>query len=132
MRDLKMKLDSDIKKMSFGERGKELQRLRNLIRTHKVKKDNARCYMADDELYDKTLPEGGEGAGKMTLPREVLLVQCDRYIRQQQKRNEPSNKQLGFSIIDRLLIICQYNAHVKNTITKSWTKARAVFSLGSN
>ena len=78
-----MKLDKDIKNMSFSERGKELQRARKLIRTHKARKDNERCWMADVELYNRTLPEKGGEAGKMGLPEEVLIVECRRYIKSQ-------------------------------------------------
>lgn len=87
-----MKLDNDIKGMSAGMRGKELQRLRDLIRTHKRKKNNARCWLNDVALYDKALPEGAGGAGRMELPREVLLVQCDHYIRGQQRCSKPGAK----------------------------------------
>ena len=89
-----MKTDKDILGMSFTERGRELQRLRQLIRTHKKKKDNARCWLNDLTLYKKALPEGQTGAGRMELPKEALLVQCDRYIRGQQKRL-PSCLKLG-------------------------------------
>ena len=80
-----MKLDNDVKKMSNAERGQEIQRLRGLIRTHKAKKDNARCWLADIALYDMALPEGSGGAGSMDLPREVLLINCARYIDRQQR-----------------------------------------------
>lgn len=79
-----MKLDKDIQTMSFKARGQELMRLRSLIRTHKKKRDNARCWHNDETLYAKTLPEGSDGAGKMTLPEEKLLRNCRLYIRGQQ------------------------------------------------
>ena len=87
-----MKLDPDIKAMSFGERGKEFQRLRNLVRTHKANENNSRCWIADLDLYDRALPEGSGGAGKMDLPREVLLANCGRYIDRQQIDKKPSPK----------------------------------------
>jgi hypothetical protein len=80
-----MKLDKDVKKMSKAKRGKELQRLRSLIRTHKKRENNARCWMADVELYKKALPEGGGGAGRMDLPKNLLLLNCVRYISGQQR-----------------------------------------------
>lgn len=79
-----MKLDLDIKAMNLSARGQELMRLRNLIRTHKSKRDNARCWHNDEELYARALPEGSRGAGKMLLPEVVLLRNCKRYIRNQQ------------------------------------------------
>jgi hypothetical protein len=87
-----MKLDDDIKKMSHAKRGKEIARLRRLIRTHKAKKDNARCWHNDEQLYDKTLPEGSANAGKMTLPEDVLLQNCKRYIKRQQCPTSCPNK----------------------------------------
>jgi hypothetical protein len=75
-----MKLDRDISEMSFGERGRELQRLRGLIRSHRGKRDNGRCWMNDIGLYKRTLPEGARGAGTMLLPLNTLLVNCKRYI----------------------------------------------------
>ncbi|MBA3732903.1 hypothetical protein H0W91_00830 [Patescibacteria group bacterium] len=78
-----MKLDRDIKEMSLSERGKELQRLRNLLRTHKARENNARCWMADITLYDSALPEGSKGTGQMNLPRETLLRNCANYIDRQ-------------------------------------------------
>jgi hypothetical protein len=79
-----MKLDRDVKAMSHRARGRELMRLRALIRTHKKKKDNARCWHCDEQLYKRTLPEGSEGAGRMTLSEAVLLRNCKKYIRGQQ------------------------------------------------
>ncbi len=79
-----MKLDKDIILMTDGDRGKEIQRLRKLIRTHKLAEGNARCWRNDIELYEHTLPEGAEGAGRMDLPRNVLLGNCARYIDRQQ------------------------------------------------
>ena len=79
-----MKLDSDIKEMSLGERGQELARLRQLIRIHKNKQNNARCWHTDTQLYDRTLPEGSTGAGQMNRPELVLLSDCKKYIRAQQ------------------------------------------------
>jgi hypothetical protein len=87
-----MKLDKDVAEMNSSERGQELQRLRSLIRTHKRLKNNARCWLSDVALYDRALPEGSSGAGRMDLPREVLLVQCDRYIRNQQRNISFSKK----------------------------------------
>lgn len=79
-----MKLDQDIKEMTFSERGQEIARLRKLIRTHKDKKDNARCWHTDTQLYEKALPEGAKGAGQMNRPELVLLRDCRKYIRGQQ------------------------------------------------
>jgi hypothetical protein len=79
-----MNHDKDIAKLSFAERGKELRRIRKLIRTHKHKKDNARCWLNDKKLYDQVLPEGSNGGGRMTLPFETLIGNCRRYIRRQQ------------------------------------------------
>jgi hypothetical protein len=77
-------LDRDVKKMSFGARGRELMRLRRLIRTHKNKRGNARCWHADLELYARTLPENVRNSGQMDLPKDVLLRNCSRYIDRQQ------------------------------------------------
>lgn len=79
-----MKTERDILGMSFGKRGRELQRLRALIRTHKRKPNNARCWHTDEQLYDRALPEGSKDAGRMTLPEKVLLRKCKQYIRGQQ------------------------------------------------
>ena len=79
-----MKLDSDVKKMSFKERGQELARLRKLIRSHKNKSDNARCWHTDTQLYERALPEGSAGAGQMNRPELVLLGDCKKYIHGQQ------------------------------------------------
>lgn len=79
-----MKLDQDIKNMSSGQRAKELMRVRVLIRTHKKKKNNARCWINDEVLYDKVLPEGSKNAGRMTLSKDILLQNCARYISGQQ------------------------------------------------
>jgi hypothetical protein len=43
-----MKLDTDIKSMSQERRGYELQRLRNLLRSHKKKRGHARCWKNDE------------------------------------------------------------------------------------
>ena len=82
-----MKLDRDIASMSHGERGRELMRLRTLIRTHKAKRDNARCWLNDVVLYNKSLPEGGLGAGAMSQPFTKLIERCRSYIRGQQRRS---------------------------------------------
>ena len=89
-----MKLDTDIKKMSFGERGEELMRMRKLIRSHKRKRNNARCWHNDEQLYARILPEGSKHAGRMTLPEDVLLGNCRRYIHGQQctQHKCPKNK----------------------------------------
>ncbi len=78
-----MRTDKDIAEMSFGERGRELKRIWRLIRTHKRKRDNARCWHNDLQLYEAVLPEGCRGAGRMTLPKEVLLRNCSKYIDRQ-------------------------------------------------
>ena len=80
-----MKLDKDVADMGLGERGQEIMRLRRLIRAHKKKKGNARCWLNDATLYERALPEGSSGAGRMDLPEEVLLKNCQRYIRGQQR-----------------------------------------------
>lgn len=87
-----MKLDGDVSQMSFGERGKELQRLRALIRTHKRKRGHARCWKNDADLYKRALPEGDGGAGRMDLPKKVLLRACEHYIDGQQQ---------GLTILDQ-------------------------------
>lgn len=79
-----MKLDADIKAMSTGDLKQELQRIRSLVRTHKGRKGNARCWHVDLELYESVLPEGCEGAGKMNLSKDVLLKKCNGYIDRQQ------------------------------------------------
>jgi hypothetical protein len=83
--EVQMALDKDVKKMSFSKRGEEIQRLRKLIRTHKSLKNNARCWLSDLALYDRALPEGSGGAGKMMLPKKTLLIQCASYIDRQQR-----------------------------------------------
>lgn len=79
-----MKLDRDIRAMGSAELRRELMRVRSLVRTHKKRKDNARCWHADLELYARILPEGDKGAGKMKLPEHVLLRNCWRYVQRQQ------------------------------------------------
>ena len=76
-----MKLDDDIKEMTFAERGQELARIRSLIRTHKKKRRHARCQFNDDFLYKHSLPEGSENVGYMDLPIDVLLRGCEKYIK---------------------------------------------------
>ncbi|MBI5733229.1 hypothetical protein HY967_04780 [Candidatus Jorgensenbacteria bacterium] len=78
-----MKLDPDIKKMPTGKLRRELQRTRNVIRSHRNKEGNARCWHNDLGLYGKTLPES-KPAGKMTQPEDELLRNCKNYIRRQQ------------------------------------------------
>lgn len=80
-----MRLDREIKEMTLGERGRELQRLRMLIRTHKSKSRNGRCWKNDENLYDLALPEGSEGGGRMDLPFDVLIAGCRKYIKGQQR-----------------------------------------------
>ncbi len=79
-----MKLDDDVREKSAGRLRRELQRIRNFIRSHKRKQKNARCWHNDIFLYDRTLPEGSESAGRMDLPKEELLKNCGRYIDRQQ------------------------------------------------
>ncbi len=88
-----MKLDKDILEMSHAERGQELMRVRKLIRTHKAKRNNARCWLADLMLYAKTLPEKNTGAGSMDLPIQVLLKNCRQYIVGQQCSLKKPSKQ---------------------------------------
>lgn len=76
----RMNLDKDLHLMSFAARGQEIMRIRRLIRTHKKKKDNARCWLNDLQLYDDILPEGSGKAGRMNLPACVLLKNCKKYI----------------------------------------------------
>lgn len=78
-----MKLDKDIKRMSLGQARRELQRVRGRIRTHRDAKGNARCWLNDVRLYETVLPEQ-KSAGRMDLPKEVLLRNCKRYIEGQQ------------------------------------------------
>ena len=63
------KLDVDIKGMSLGQRGNEIQRLREIIRSHKRKENSSSRRLADVELYNRALPEGAQGAGRMDLSR---------------------------------------------------------------
>ena len=83
LREKALKLDQDIKEMSLGGLRSELQRVRKLIRVHRDAKGNARCWLNDLLLYEKSLPEQ-KPAGKMDLPEKVLLRECKRYIRRQQ------------------------------------------------
>lgn len=78
-----MKLDKDIKMMTDGEARQELQRVRELVRTHRDREGNSRCWHADLELYGRVLPEN-EMPGRMDLPKDVLLANCSRYIDRQQ------------------------------------------------
>ena len=55
-----MKLDRDILDMSLGEARRALMRARNLVRTHKKRKDNARCWHGDLQLYDRVLREAAK------------------------------------------------------------------------
>lgn len=79
-----MKMDFDIKNKSEGELRLELQRVRNAIRRHKKADGNARCWHNDLDLYDRALPEGKKGSGKMDIAKEILLKNCGRYIDRQQ------------------------------------------------
>ncbi len=76
------KKDDDIKKMSLFELRRETMKLRKKIRWHRNLNEDARCHHCDDELYT-VLPEV-KPAGKMTLPVEVHLGRCWRYILRQQ------------------------------------------------
>jgi hypothetical protein len=80
------RMDEDVASMSFAECGREIVRLRQLIRTHKNKDGNGRCWMNDRNPYNKALPEGDKGAGRMDSPREVLLVNCKQCITGQKRR----------------------------------------------
>ncbi len=77
-----MKLERDIRAMSEGEVRQELMRVRQLIRTHRDRRGNARCHHADEELYGRILPEQ-KPAGRMTGKKEDLLRECARYIDRQ-------------------------------------------------
>lgn len=79
-----MKLDPDIKQKSSGELRRDLQRIRNAIRRHKKADGNARCWHNDLDLYERALPEGKKGSGKMDIPKDILLKNCGRYIDRQQ------------------------------------------------
>ena len=79
-----MKLDKDVKDMTAGEARQALMRVRRLIRTHKRKKGNARCFHNDTALYNATLPEGSRGSGVMDLSEKEHLKKCARYVRLQQ------------------------------------------------
>ena len=68
--------------MSHGERGQALARVWALIRTHKRKCNNGRCWQNDIALYKRTV--GTRGSGRMDLPEKVLFRNCKRYIRGQQ------------------------------------------------
>lgn len=78
-----MKLDPDIKKMTAGVARQELMRVRELIRTHRDREENSRCWHADEELYGRVLPET-KLAGRMDGDKNVLLGNCARYIERQQ------------------------------------------------
>lgn len=78
-----MRLDRDIKVMTEGQAHQELMRIRRLLRTHRDRSENSRCWHADAELYARVLPES-KPPGRMDLPKEVLLKQCGRYIDHQQ------------------------------------------------
>lgn len=75
--------DADVRRMNFAERGKEIRRLRSILRTHKKQHDNGRCW--DVQLYEHTLPEGAKGMGFMDLPKNVLLRNCEKFIDRQKR-----------------------------------------------
>lgn len=78
-----MKLDDDLRNMSAGRARQELQRVRQLVRTHRDAKNNARCWHNDDQLYRRVLPEEGS-PGRMQGSKVELLKNCGRYIDRQQ------------------------------------------------
>ncbi|MBX4200124.1 hypothetical protein KW790_01525 [Candidatus Parcubacteria bacterium] len=81
--EVSVELEEDLKCMSKEELAQELMRVRGLIRMHKRMEDNDRCWHNDAVLYDRVLPEGSEGRGRMDLPEGVLMRNCLRYIRGQ-------------------------------------------------
>ncbi len=77
------KLDAGVERMSLGERGKEIMRLRAIIRTHKKANGNARCWLLDEWLYEQALPEGGRVASPALPSRTIFLGNCERYYNRQ-------------------------------------------------
>jgi hypothetical protein len=75
------KLDVDVREMSEADAKQELMRLRALIRKHRKAEGNARCWLLDEELYEKGLPEGGrQNSPKLPPPpRRTFLKNCERY-----------------------------------------------------
>lgn len=71
--------------LTGGDAKIEIRRTRRLMRTHKGKKDNGRCWLNDEVLYQATIPEGSDFLGA-DLSSEALLAQCDIYIRREKAR----------------------------------------------
>lgn len=78
-----MALDPDIRSMTGGHARRELMRVRQLVRTHRDRREDARCWHADAELYARILPEQSP-PGRMDGDKQRLLVHCARYIDRQQ------------------------------------------------
>ena len=72
-----MNLDPDVKKMTIGQRGEEIMRLRHTIRARRDAKNNQKCWILDLELYS-LLPEFKK-AGTIDLPRDEFLNNCRKY-----------------------------------------------------
>lgn len=75
--------DDALHRLTLDQLRDELVRVRNHLRWHRDLSDNDRCWHADRELYGRTLPEDVE-PGRMTLPRNILLGNCEVYIDGQQ------------------------------------------------
>ncbi|GEM_PF-3433990 len=74
--------DRDLKKFTPSQLRQLIMKLRQAIRKHRDKAENARCWHNDLELY-AALPDA-KPAGRMTKPEAELLRNCRRYIRRQQ------------------------------------------------
>jgi ATP-dependent DNA ligase len=75
--------DVDIAEMAIGELRRELMRVRRIVRTHRDKIDDARCWHNDLQLYASVLPEE-KPPGRMDGQEDKLLRKCKKYIRRQQ------------------------------------------------
>jgi len=76
-----IRIDPDLKQMSWSELQKEVMRLRQGIRKHSAAKENTRCWHNDLTLYG-VLPET-RTPGRMLGDEKQLLRNCRRYIRRQ-------------------------------------------------
>lgn len=74
------KLDPDIKAMSHGERGQELQRLRNLFMREANNTGNRRCWVN----VRRGCP-GGKVIKPLSLLRSEFLGNCAAYFDRNQK-----------------------------------------------
>ena len=78
------RMDADVRLMGAARLRREVMRLRSKIRSHRSTRDNARCWIKDQELYH-LLPERPKSR-PISLPDAEFLVNCKRYLARQRRQ----------------------------------------------